>query len=75
MRSVPSTVTPASGVVVARSAVLGAYVTPETALYELRDADTLQEVPSGAPIERSAVLLVAGSIGTTRLLDNVILGV
>lgn len=42
---------------------------------ELRDADTLQEVPSASLIERSAVLLVAGSIGTTRLLDNVILGV
>lgn len=40
---------------------------------ELRDADTLQGIP--AVIERSAVLLVAGSIGTTRLLDNVILGV
>ncbi len=41
---------PASGVVVARSAVLGAYVTPETALYELRDADTLYviaELPAG----------------------------
>jgi hypothetical protein len=41
---------PASGVVVARSAVLGAYVTPETALYELRDPDTLYvvaELPAG----------------------------
>ena len=41
---------PASGVVVARSAVLGAYVTPETALYELRDPDTfyvVAELPAG----------------------------
>ncbi|MBL8971905.1 MAG: efflux RND transporter periplasmic adaptor subunit [Myxococcales bacterium] len=41
---------PASGVVVARSAVLGAYVTPETALYELRDPDTfyvIAELPAG----------------------------
>jgi len=39
---------------------------------ELRDADTLEPVPP--LIERSAVMLVAGTIGTTRLLDNVILG-
>ena len=41
---------PAGGVVVARSAVLGAYVTPESALYEIRDRDTLYviaEVPAG----------------------------
>jgi len=41
---------PAAGVVVARTAVLGAYATPETTLYELRDRDTLQviaEVPAG----------------------------
>lgn len=42
---------------------------------ELRDADTLGELPPEAPLEpgQSAVLLVAGYIGTTRLLDNVIL--
>lgn len=41
---------PASGVVLARNAVLGAYVTPETALYELRDPDTflvVAELPAG----------------------------
>jgi Cu(I)/Ag(I) efflux system membrane fusion protein len=41
---------PAGGVVVARSAVLGAYVGPETPLYEIRDRDTLYviaEVPAG----------------------------
>ncbi|MBK7829308.1 efflux RND transporter periplasmic adaptor subunit [Nannocystis sp.] len=41
---------PASGVIIARSAVLGAYVTPETALYELRDPDTflvVAELPAG----------------------------
>lgn len=41
---------PASGVVVARSAVLGAYVTPDAALYELRDPDTfyvVAELPAG----------------------------
>ena len=41
---------PAAGVIVARSAVLGAYATPETTLYEIRDRDTLYviaEVPAG----------------------------
>lgn len=38
---------------------------------ELRDADTL--ATADPVLTRSAVLLVAGSIGTTRLLDNVIL--
>jgi Cu(I)/Ag(I) efflux system membrane fusion protein len=41
---------PAAGVVVARTAVLGAYVTPETALYELRRRGVLYviaEVPAG----------------------------
>lgn len=41
---------PAGGVVVARSAVLGAYVGPETPLYEIRDRDTLYviaEIPAG----------------------------
>ena len=38
---------------------------------ELRDADTLAEVPP--ELTRRAVMLVAGTIGTTRLLDNVIL--
>ncbi|MBA3546658.1 MAG: efflux RND transporter periplasmic adaptor subunit, partial [Nannocystis sp.] len=41
---------PASGVVVGLDAVLGAYATPETALYQLRDRDTLHviaEVPAG----------------------------
>ena len=41
---------PAGGVIVARSAVLGAYVGPETPLYEIRDRDTLYviaEVPAG----------------------------
>lgn len=41
---------PASGVVVARTAVLGAYVTPESALYELRSKSRLYvvaEVPAG----------------------------
>jgi Cu(I)/Ag(I) efflux system membrane fusion protein len=40
---------PATGVVVARTAVLGAYVTPETALYELRSKSRLYviaEVPA-----------------------------
>lgn len=41
---------PASGVVVGLGAVLGAYATPETVLYQLRDRDTLYviaEVPAG----------------------------
>ncbi|MBL9105945.1 MAG: efflux RND transporter periplasmic adaptor subunit [Myxococcales bacterium] len=41
---------PASGVVVARTAVLGAYVTPDSALYELRSKARLYvvaEVPAG----------------------------
>lgn len=38
---------------------------------ELRDADSLAEAPEA--LTQSAVMLVAGSIGTTRLLDNVIL--
>ena len=41
---------PIAGVVVARTAVLGAYATPELALYEIRDRDTLYavaEVPAG----------------------------
>jgi Cu(I)/Ag(I) efflux system membrane fusion protein len=41
---------PAPGVVVALSAVLGAYATPETTLYQIRDRDTLYviaEVPAG----------------------------
>ena len=41
---------PAAGVVVARTAVLGAYVTPESALYELRSKSRLYviaEVPAG----------------------------
>jgi pantoate--beta-alanine ligase len=39
---------------------------------ELREAATLAEPPP--VLQRRAVLLVAGSLGTTRLLDNVILG-
>ena len=41
---------PIAGVVVARAAVLGAYASPELALYEIRDRDTLYavaEVPAG----------------------------
>jgi Cu(I)/Ag(I) efflux system membrane fusion protein len=41
---------PAPGVVVALAAVLGAYATPETTLYQIRDRDTLYviaEVPAG----------------------------
>ena len=38
---------------------------------ELRDADTLAEAPT--LLTHSAVILIAGTIGTTRLLDNVIL--
>ena len=38
---------------------------------ELRDADSL--AAADETLTRSAVILVAGSIGTTRLLDNVIL--
>jgi pantoate--beta-alanine ligase len=38
---------------------------------ELRDADTLEPVPE--VLERAAVLLVAGHVGTTRLIDNVTL--
>lgn len=42
---------------------------------ELRDADTLGSFAPDAPLKgaQSGVLLVAGFIGTTRLLDNVIL--
>lgn len=40
---------------------------------ELRDADSLAAADD--TLTRSAVILVAGSIGTTRLLDNVILSV
>lgn len=39
---------------------------------ELRDAENLREV--GEQLERPAVLLVAGFVGKTRLIDNLILG-
>lgn len=42
---------------------------------ELRDADTLAELPGDAALDpaRSVVLLVAAHVGTTRLIDNVVL--
>jgi len=40
---------------------------------ELRAADTLAEMPATLADDRPAVLLVAGYVGATRLLDNIIL--
>ena len=48
---------PASGVVVAREAVLGAYVTPETVLYELREDRELYLVAE-LPAARAAAITV-----------------
>jgi Cu(I)/Ag(I) efflux system membrane fusion protein len=56
---------PASGVVVARTAVLGAYVSPETPLYEIRSDDRLYvvaEVPAGRGEQISR-----GDLGTLTL--------
>jgi len=56
---------PAGGVVVARSAVLGAYVGPETPLYEIRDRDTLYviaEIPAGR-----GELIAAGAAATLTI--------
>jgi pantoate--beta-alanine ligase len=56
-------------------AIAGALLSGEPALrlqyLELRDAQTLGPVP--AALVDGAVLLVAGTIGTTRLIDNVVL--
>ena len=38
----------------------------------LADAETL--APCGAQLERRAVLLIAARVGTTRLIDNAVLG-
>lgn len=54
-------VAPIGGVVVARTAVLGAFVDPASALYEIRDRDTLYviaEVPAGR-----GELIAAGARG------------
>lgn len=51
--------------------VLTSYADIRLDYLELRDAETLQEV--GASIDRPVVLLVAGFVGRTRLLDNLVL--
>lgn len=60
-----SIVAPASGVVVARNAVLGAYVRPDEPLYELREDRELYLVAE-LPAARAAAIGV-GTVGQARL--------
>lgn len=64
----------APALVAAAQAVLSAEPGLRLDYLALRDADTLEPVPDDVPLARAAVLLVAGYVGTTRLLDNVRLG-
>lgn len=64
----------ATALVAAAQAVLSAEPALRLDYLALRDADTLEPVPDAVPLARPAVLLVAGFVGTTRLLDNVRLG-